>query len=281
MIINVLEEDVFINADWSILKDVEFRKQDCEVLATGLCPITDDYLKTYPNVKYILSATTGLDHIKISNKNVRIISLDPLEVEDISASAEFTILLILSILKRIDIGLVSISKKNMDVGEDIRGKTIGILGYGRIGKKVAKWAKAMDCNTIFHDIKGGSSKEDVLRRSDIILLSMSCTPENKHYMTCREFDMMKYGSYFVNISRGFLVNEIDLIGAIDTGKIKGAALDVVDDELLMRNYSCRSNKIIITPHMAGYTSQSQKKACNFVIKKLSEDINNEKNSCSN
>ena len=106
MIINVLEEDVFINADWSILKDVEFRKQDCEVLATGLCPITDDYLKTYPNVKYILSATTGLDHIKISNKNVRIISLDPLEVEDISASAEFTILLILSILKRIDITLL-------------------------------------------------------------------------------------------------------------------------------------------------------------------------------
>tara|TARA_Y100000034_G_scaffold133910_1_gene200860 strand:+ start:1569 stop:2414 length:846 start_codon:yes stop_codon:yes gene_type:complete len=281
MIINILEEDVFANANWSILKNIEFCKKDCEVLATGLHPITDDYLNTYPNVKYILSATTGVDHIKISNKDVRIISLNPSEVGDISASAEFAILLILSILKRIDIGLVSLNRKSMSIGEDIYGKTIGILGYGRIGQKIAKWAEAMDCNTIFHDIKDGSSKEEVLRQSDIVLLSMSCVSKNRHYMARNEFNMMKHGSYFINISRGFLVNEIDLIEAIENEIIKGAALDVIDNESLMRDYANRSNKIIITPHMAGYTIQSQKKACDFVIKKLSKEICNEKNSCSN
>ena len=281
MIINILEPKVFANADWSILGDVQFCEKNCEVLATGLYPISDDSLKRHPNVKYILSTTTGMDHISVKDKNVHIISLNPSEVENISASAEFTMLLILSILRRIDIGLLFSSRKGMESGEDICGKTIGILGYGRIGQKIAKWVKSMEGNVVFHDKTCGVSKEELLKQSDIVLLSIACVPENKHYMTIREFDMMKPNSYFINISRGFLVNEPDLINAIESGKIKGAALDVVDNESLMRNYSYRSGKVIITPHMAGYTVQSQKKACDYVIKKLSETINNEKNSSCN
>jgi len=271
MIINILEPDVFKNADWSLLGEISFGEKDCDVLATGLLPIVDADLDKYSNVKYILNPATGADHISVS-KDVRVISLVPSEVEYIPASSEFAMLLILSVLRRFDVGLTHFSRDGMDPGEDIQGKTIGILGYGRIGKKVAKWAKSMDANVIFHDKTDGLSKEEVLRNSDVVLLSISCTPENKHYMNLNEFKLMKPQSYFVNISRGFLVNESDLIKAIEDGEIRGAALDVVDNKKKMNEYASRSKNIIITPHMAGYTVQSQKKACDFVIKKLSEEI---------
>ena len=271
MIINILEPNVFKNADWSILGEVSFGEKNCDVLAIGLLPIVDADLDKYPNAKYILNPATGIDHILVS-KDIRIISLVPSEVGYIPASSEFAMLLILSALRRFDIGLTYSSRDRMDPGEDIQGKTIGILGYGRIGKKITKWAKSMDANVIFHDKTVGLSKEEVLKRSDVVLLSISCTPENKHYMTLKDFKLMKPQSYFVNISRGFLVNESDLIKAIEDGEIRGAALDVVDDEKKMRNYAHWSKKIIITPHIAGYTVQSQKKACDFVIKKLSEEI---------
>lgn len=286
MSINLYIDDkvVFQNADWGILFDIEYNfseEKDVNVLCVGIKKnIDENYIKQFPNLQYILSPSTGLTHISEEVKNrVKVINLIPGEVKDIdlssikdiSASSEFTVILTLSLLRRMN---EIFCGKNNIVGEDIQGKTVGILGHGRIGKNVHKIFEAMGAKVIWHDILHveGLSKKDILELSDIIVVLISCTKENAHYIDYQDFSDMKKCPYFINITRGFIVNNRALLNALLTKKIKGAALDVTDNISVFDDYLKNNDNLIITPHVAGSTYQSYKKACDFVIEKLKNEI---------
>jgi len=278
MVHNIYIDDhtVFSCADWSNLSPLEYRfssAKDADIWCIGIKKYIDEmYMSGCDKVKYIISPATGLDHIAESvQEKYKIISLIPKEVGEIRGSSEFTIFLVLSILRQSK----SIFKnKSMIVGEELYGKTVGLLGYGRIGKNIRPVFEAMGANVIYYDTayRSGFSKKDVLEKSDIIIILVSCIKENADYISSIDFLNMEKQPYFINMTRGFVVNERALLKALITKKIKGAALDVVGDIKILEDYLKNNDNLIITPHLAGSTYQSYEKACNYTIQKLKETI---------
>jgi len=216
----------------------------------------------------IASCTTGTAHIEAGDVPVISLQGEREFLRDVWATAEHTWGLILALVRRIPFAHNDVVAGNWDrerwQGTELRGKTLGILGYGRVGRQVATFARAFGMKCICH-IKG----------VDIVTVHVPLTDETRGMFSYREFGMMKKGAYFVNTSRGGLVDEEALIAALETGHLAGAALDVVAGEpyacspALLRYAKTHSN-LIITPHIAGNTLESRRKTQLFIAEKIRE-----------
>ncbi len=264
--IYVDDTNVYKNADWSILDGSSTAcMSDCNILCVGLSRTIDDqFMSNFPSVSYILCPATCVNHI-VTTRNVKIISLVPSASYHIPASAEFTLFLILALLRR---GLCVLNGQKV-IGNDIFEKTVGFIGFGRIGNKVAECLKPLGCKVIWNDIHREScSKYNILQNADIVVLSMTADRKYANFIGHDDFDQMRSDSYFVNISRGFLVCDRSLLQALESKSIAGAALDVVENLSVYEKYTIKHDNLIITPHVAGSTSESQKKACDSVLNSL-------------
>lgn len=172
-------------------------------------------------------------------------------------------------------------------GKSLNNMTLGIIGFGNAGKLLAKKANAFDMKILAYDpyslfqdkpdyVKE-SNWENILKNSDIITLHCVLTPQTKDMFSKREFSLMKDGAYFINTSRGELVVEEDLVEALKSGKLSGAALDVTrkepisDDSILFE-----APNLLITPHIAGSSNDVQLCGTNMVIESLSDFLENKK-----
>ena len=266
MYIYIDDKELFRFANFRLLESVQFTDDPnkAEVLCVGITRIIDDeYMIPFKNVKIILSPSTAIDHIQIS-KDIEIIKLIPDEIGYITASAEFALFLILSLLRKAK----QVLNEKVVEASDVDGKIIGVLGHGRIGKHLEKYLTALNATVIWHDIAQESyTKKYILENSAVIVVAVSAIESNKDYINKEDFFLMKQCPYFVNISRGFIVNEDDLIYALEHKQIAGMALDVVTDRSKFNGYASWDN-VILTSHIAGTTLESHKKACDFVIRKL-------------
>lgn len=262
------DEDLYNLANWDLLSPIKYNfvsNRYANILCVGLSRLIDDnYISHFPNISHIISPTTAIDHISVSNKKIQIINLIPDQITDITASSEFTLLLIMSIIRR---SQISFTGKIPLEAEDISGMTVGILGYGRIGKNIDRYLTAMGATVIWHDIASGCSKQEILSRSDIIVVCVSSKEENKKFVSSDDFSAMEKKPYFINISRGFIIDEIAMLKSLKNDKLRGVAVDVVEDANRYKEYMSKYN-LIITPHCAGTTVGSRAKACSFVLKKL-------------
>ena len=158
-------------------------------------------------------------------------------------------------------------------GNEIIGKEIGIFGYGRIGKNLNKYFSAMGAKVSFFDIKKSirssrkKTKDQILQNSDLVIICVSYSKHNFNFVDKKFFSKMKKNTIFVNTSRGEVVDERALINALKTKKIKFALLDVVKNEQYLNSkknmlleYAKKNSNLIISPHMAGLTFESEKKA---------------------
>lgn len=251
-------------------------------------------LENFPNLKFIASCTTGLDHIdtEYCTKNgVEVIFLngETQFLEDIWATAEHTMALILSLARKIPFAHndVTDGKWNRDSwqGCELRGKTLGIVGYGRVGKQVASLATSFGMKVISTEYKDGDVLYfyDVLNRADIISVHVPLNEDTKGMFGKNEFLLMKDTSFFINTSRGGVVNTKDLLNAINNGIIAGAGIDVVENEPFIGTdvvYTAKlSNRLIVTPHIAGNTVESREKTQLFIANKIKEFINGGDNIC--
>ena len=161
------------------------------------------------------------------------------------------------------------------MGHQLRGKTIGIIGYGRLGKMMETYCNAFGMTVKIHDPYEGYDDLDlVLRESDIISLHVHVTDETKYIINKKTLVKMKKNSYIVNTSRGEIVDERDVIDFLESGHLKGYATDVIENEFdNIRNSPIlqgvnRGLNIIITPHIGGMTWEGQQKAYKWSISKL-------------
>jgi phosphoglycerate dehydrogenase-like enzyme len=186
-----------------------------------------------------------------------------------SGTAQVTFALVLALLQQIPTVDRDIREGRWQtgVGEEIAGRTVGLIGLGRIGVKVAKIAQAFDANVIAWSpnltaerasAAGAAfvSKDELLARADIVSLHMVLSDRTRGFIGAREFALMKRTAYFINTSRGPLADEAALLAALREGRIAGAGLDVYDIEPLPLDHPLRSMpKTVVTPHI-GYVSTS-------------------------
>ena len=171
-------------------------------------------------------------------------------------------------------------------GNELYKKKIGIIGFGRIGENIFRYAKSFGMKIKAYDpfklnklkkLKISSNLNDLLKNSDVVTVSVHLNKKTKNMCNKFFFNKMKKNSIFINTSRGEIVDEISLIKALKSKKIKSAAVDVIQGEQkkdITKNrlfkYSKQNENLIITPHMAGLTYESEKMAADITLSKLND-----------
>ena len=206
-----------------------------------------------------------------------------------NATAELTIGLVLDLLRRISEGDRIIRHKKWNqiygahdyTGVEISGKTIGIMGMGRIGREVAKKATGLGMNVIYHSrnriskniesrLKAKYVSESILyQKSDIISLHIPYSKDTHHLMNSKKIQKMKKTSFLINTSRGKIVNEKDLAIALKKKQIRGAGLDVYELEPLKKNSPLLSlENIVLAPHIGSSTEETRSKMSDITAENL-------------
>ncbi len=243
-------------------------------------------LPAKPRCRFVVTATTGVDHIDLAaakRAGIRVMSLRGHDafLKTVSATAELTVGLILGLLRQIPAASESVRrgewKRDSFRGRELQGKTAGLVGYGRLGRKVAAYLKAFGMRVLAYDpyVRGAAlerSLESLLRKSDVVSVHVSLTPETERMFTAKRFAQMKRGAWFVNTSRGAVVDERALLAALKSGRLAGAALDVlrgepgIDRKHALVRYAAANSSLLLTPHIGGATGESMAKCENYMAR---------------
>ena len=254
--------------------------------------IGNDFLEKAKNLKYICTPTTGLNHIDLEackKRDIKIVSLkDEYEfLSTIRATPEHTFGLVLSLLRNYKEAFLSENNNKWDrekyKGFELYENSVGIIGFGRVGKILAKYFESFGTNVCFYDIDDSicefhsaikvSSIEEVINQSNIVILSASYTESNHQFFGRKYIDLLK-NKYFINTARGELVDEEYLITKIEQNFFKGIAVDVIQNEQSNNSLEkilelTNTNNLIVTPHIAGATYSSMYRTEEFIVSKLS------------
>lgn len=266
-----------------------------DVLITRLAHRIDrEVLAAGGRLRAVATATTGLDHIDVeyaSEHGITVLSLkgETEFLDSVTATAEHTWALLLGLIRQVPAahGSVLDGKWDRDAhrGRDLSGKTLGIVGYGRIGRQVAKFAHAFGMNVIAYDphvkatepsIELVDTLEDMFRRADIVTLHLPLDEATRGLIGARELSVMVDGAVLLNTSRGAVIDERALFHALSDGRLGGAALDVLVDEQAFPSTSAQSlieyasthNNLILTPHIGGATAESMANTEIFIARKI-------------
>ncbi len=164
-------------------------------------------------------------------------------------------------------------------GTEINGKTLGLIGFGRIARSLARKASVLGMDVCYYDIMGEDenekdftymSFEDVIKNADYLSLHVPYIKENGAVISKNEFDKMKNSAYLINCARGGVVDEKALLEALDNEEIAGAALDVYEEEPLVNEAIMKHEKISLTPHIGAATSEAQKRIGSETIEVINE-----------
>jgi len=266
------------------LGEVEYRQgslNDGEVIIVGLgLRIDKEVIIAAPKLKLIATATTGLDHIDVGYAQeigIKVVSLQGEDLKEITGTAELAFGLMLALVRRIPESFNDVKNGNWDrekfLGHNLAGKTLGIVGLGRLGSMMARYGQAFGMRVIAYDPKKDASEiarlvdfKTLLSESDIISIHAPLTEETTKMFNEKEFSQMKKTAFLINTARGAIVNEDDLLVALKKGTIVGYAADVLGGENEFNNTSTAhaivkftetNNNIIITPHTGGFTAESR------------------------
>ncbi len=252
--------------------------------------ITNDLIKLgQSNLKIIARAGVGLDTIDVESAkshNIKVINAE--EAPSVTV-AELVMGLIITLLRNISIAdhLMKEGKwaKSRLRGMELRGKTLGIIGAGRIGIEVLKRSSAFLMNPIVFDISkeqlakakelGAKIEPDLdvlLQKADIITIHIPLTPETKNLINTEKIKLMKDGAFLINAARGGIVDEKALFSAIQEGKLGGAGLDCYEEEPSVNVELVNLPNVVCTPHIGASTEETQKTIAYIIAKKIIETL---------
>jgi D-3-phosphoglycerate dehydrogenase len=277
---------------------VDMFLKDKEILFIRLRYFWDqDLLRKAPHLKLLCTPTTGVTHIDLKElvrRKIRLVSLqgESKFLRDIHATPEHTFGLALALVRRYRGAFLHERNKSWDrdsyIGDELYGMAAGIIGFGRVGQQLAKYLrsvgaivlavdkKPLPCSAMVRGIKKAGNIDELIRRSTIIFLCASYEPENDKLISRSRLDLMR-GKYFVNTSRGELIDEEDLIKRIGDNQFAGVAIDVITNETKQNRLedilaASRNRNVIITPHIAGATRKSMMKTEEYLAQKVAKLI---------
>ncbi len=265
--------EVIVSQRDSVLSRNELLKnlKDKDALLCLLTDKVDGAVMDASNLKIISNYAVGFDNIDIPAATKRKIIVTNTPGVLTETVAEHAFALMLSIARRIVESDRFVRKGKyrgwapmLLLGSDLNGKTLGILGLGRIGSAVAARAKGFGMNIIYYDAFRSEQfekelearfvqQEDIFRQSDFVSVHVPLLPETRHLIGYKQLLMMKKTSYLVNTSRGPIIDERALVRALRQNVIAGAALDVYENEPRLAPGLARLDNVILTPHTASAT----------------------------
>ena len=261
---------------------------DNEIILVNKVPITETVLAACPNIKLICVQATGYNIVDVEACARRGIPVTNVPSYGTAAVAQFTIALMLELCHRIGLHNHSVHQGDwtrstnfcywLTPQMELEGKTLGIVGFGRIGQAVGKLAKAFGMHVLAYNrsqcdegwaIADYVDLDTLFRESDFISLHCPQTAETVNLINKETIAKMKDGAMLINTARGGLVDETALVEALESGKLRGAAVDVVSQEPMKAdNPLLTTRKCIITPHIAWAPVESRQRLLDCVVENI-------------
>lgn len=270
---------------------------DAEIVFTNKTPVTKATLEACTNIRFIGVLATGYNIVDTEAAKAKGIPVTNIPTYGTDAVSQFAIALLLELCHHIGSHSDAVKKGDWQNNADwcfwnyplieLAGKTMGIIGFGRIGQATGHIAQALGMKVIAHGghrnpdlvtdtCRYAENLDDLLKNSDVISLHCPLFPETQGIINKDNIAKMKDGVLIINDSRGPLIVEKDLSDALNSGKVGGAAVDVVSAEpIKMDNPLLSAKNIIITPHIAWAPKESRERLLNIAIDNLKHFINGE------
>ena len=246
------------------------------ILIRSATKLTAELIERADNLKVIGRAGTGVDNVDIPAATRRGIIVANAPESNSVAAAEHTLALMLSLFRNVPQAHGSLVDGRWDrakyKGAELYGKTLGVVGFGRIGQLVAKRAQSFEMDVVAFDkfvsaerfkelgVVGMASVEEVFERSDVITLHVPKTPETINLIDAEAIAAMKPGARVVNCARGELIDLDALFAGLESGKVGGAALDVFPSEPFTEHPIFARSDVVVTPHLGASTAEAQDRA---------------------
>lgn len=242
------------------------------VVTRGKGRVNRELMQACPDLEVITRCGVGLDNVDVEEATRRKIHVVNAPGANSDTIAEHTLTLMLMLVRNAWRSAERVRSgrwewRNQYTGDEIRGKTLGILGMGNIGRRVAKLADAFGMQVIFWDKFPVESTyrsvefDELLRTSDILTTHIPLMEATANMLGAREFELMKPGAFLINTARGGLINERDLLDALDSGSLAGFAADVLAVEPPVHHPLTSHPNTLITPHSGSLTTATYRYMC--------------------
>lgn len=257
------------------------------ILASSLVQYDGALMATLPNLRMIARTGIGYDNVNLADATAHGIVVTNTPDGPTESTAEHTVAMLMALAKRLKQGDANMAdgkwgpRTGSLIGVEVRGRTLGLVGLGRIGKRVAQiCGQGLLMNVIAYDPYVSAEQgaalgvtmtdlDNVLGQADFLSVHVPATPETRHLVNQAGIAKMKDGAFVLNLARGPLVDEDALLDAIDSGKLAGAGLDVFDPEPLPVTSRLRNHPlIIVTPHTAGVTLEGRERIEVMAVERL-------------
>jgi D-3-phosphoglycerate dehydrogenase len=267
------------------------------IIVSEYIPINASVLERAPGLKAVISYGAGYDHIDVGFLSKRGVQVCNCQGENAQAVAELTFGILLCLLRRIHRSDRWVREGEWPkagrglpewiTGQELYGKTLGIIGLGQIGSRVAKIANGFEMKILAYDpfiqpqskIKS-SPLEEVLSGADILTLHIPLTPTTEKMIDARALAAMKPKVILVNTSRGRVIDEEALLEALKDGRIKGAALDVFSSEPISGEHPlARMENVVLSPHMGAMTQEAGERLSDAVARQVRDILEGRRPEC--
>lgn len=264
------------------------RIQDADAVIVNKVRMTRELMEAHPKLRYIGVLATGYDVVDIEAAGDLHIAVTNVPGYGTDTVAQYAIALLLEVTSRIGHHATRVKEGEWARNADwcfweyplleLSGRTMGIIGYGRIGRRVGEIAQALGMKILFHDAfaqEDGSGEKvslvELLQRSDVVSLHCPLTKENDSLINKKTLAMMKSHAILINNARGKLINECDLAQALQDGTIYAAALDVVREEPIRSdNPLLECDNCLITPHISWASKEARSRIMDTAAENLAE-----------
>lgn len=264
------------------------RIQDADAVIVNKVRMTRELMESHPKLRYIGVLATGYDVVDIEAARDLHIAVTNVPGYGTDTVAQYAIALLLEVTSRIGHHAARVKEGEWARNADwcfweyplleLSGRTMGIIGYGRIGRRVGEIAQALGMKILFHDAyaqEDGSGEKvslvELLQRSDVVSLHCPLTKENDSLINKKTLAMMKSHAILINNARGKLINEYDLAQALQDGTIYAAALDVVREEPIRSdNPLLECDNCLITPHISWASKEARSRIMDTAAENLAE-----------
>jgi D-3-phosphoglycerate dehydrogenase / 2-oxoglutarate reductase len=235
--------------------------------------VTADLLRAGKNLKVVGRAGIGVDNVDVNAATELGILVVNAPTANLMSATEHTFALLLSLARRVPAGDASMRAGEWNrklTGVELQGKTLGVVGFGRIGQRVADRARGFEMQILAYDpfLDAAAARklqvellplDELLARSDVVTLHTPFTAETRNLLGRERLALMKKGAFLVNCARGGIVDEAALLDSLESGHLGGAALDVFTEEPPADLRLVRHPKVVSTPHLGAQTHEAQKR----------------------